>query len=64
LGLGVVLGALVALLLLALPSARKSGDRWSATKLPLGTFLCVGGIAASLWGNEMIAAYLRWAGFR
>ena len=64
LGLGVVLGALAALVLLALPSARKSGDRWSATKLPLGTFLCVGGIAASLWGNEIIAAYLRWAGFR
>ena len=64
LGLGVVLGALAALVLLALPSARKSEDRWSATKLPLGTFLCVGGIAASLWGNEMIAAYLRWAGFR
>jgi len=64
LGLGVVLGALAALVLLALPAARKTEDGWSATKLPLGTFLCVGGIAASLWGNEMIAAYLHWTGFR
>lgn len=59
-GLGVVLGALVALALLA---ARKSKDGWSTTKLPLGTFLCVGGIVAGLWGSEIISAYLRWAGF-
>lgn len=62
-GLGVVLGALAALVLLALPSARKSKGRWSAIRLPLGTFLCVGGIVASLWGHEIITAYLRWAGF-
>lgn len=62
-GLGVVLGAVAALVLLAKPAVRKSQDRWSATKLPLGTFLCVGGIVASLWGNEIIRAYLRWAGF-
>lgn len=63
-GLGVVLGALAALVLLALPWARKSEDGWRAIKLPLGTFLCAGGIVASLWGNEIISAYLRWAGFR
>lgn len=62
-GIGVVLGALAALVLLALPSARKSEGRWSAIKLPLGTFLCAGGIAASLWGHEIVTAYLRWAGF-
>ncbi|MGH9589041.1 MAG: prepilin peptidase [Terracidiphilus sp.] len=61
---GVVMGALAALVLLAMPAARKSQDRWSAMKLPLGTFLCVGGIVASLWGNEIVSAYLRWAGFR
>jgi leader peptidase (prepilin peptidase)/N-methyltransferase len=60
--LGVVLGALVALLLLAIPAARKPSERWVASKLPLGTFLCVGGIASSLWGQPIIAAYLRWAG--
>jgi leader peptidase (prepilin peptidase)/N-methyltransferase len=59
--LGVVLGALVALLLLAIPSARKPSERWAAGKLPLGTFLCMGGIVSSLWGQPIIAAYLRWA---
>ena len=33
------------------------------TKLPLGTFLCIGGIVSGLWGPRIIAAYLRWAGF-
>jgi leader peptidase (prepilin peptidase)/N-methyltransferase len=62
-GLGVVMGACAALVLLALPPAREPEVHWSAAKLPLGTFLCVGGIVASLWGNQIIAAYLHWAGF-
>jgi leader peptidase (prepilin peptidase) / N-methyltransferase len=62
-GLGVVLGAVAALVFLALPSTRQSEAHWSAAKLPLGTFLCIGGIVASLWGNALIAAYLHWAGF-
>jgi leader peptidase (prepilin peptidase) / N-methyltransferase len=62
-GLGVVLGAIAALVLLALPSTRKSSKPWANIKLPLGTFLCVGGIVSSLWGERMIGAYLRWAGF-
>lgn len=62
-GLGVVLGAVAALLLLAFPAARKSAAHWSATRLPLGTFLCIGGIIASLWGSQIISAYLHWAGF-
>jgi leader peptidase (prepilin peptidase)/N-methyltransferase len=62
-GLGVVLGAITALVLLVLPSARKSSEGWAHIKLPLGTFLCVGGIVSSLWGERMIDAYLRWAGF-
>jgi len=61
--LGVVLGALAAVVMLALPAARKSEGGWAVQKLPLGTFLCVGGIVSSLWGQQMIAAYLRWAGF-
>jgi leader peptidase (prepilin peptidase)/N-methyltransferase len=32
-------------------------------KLPLGTFLCIGGIVSSLWGQTILAAYQRWAGF-
>ena len=62
-GLGVVLGAVAALVLLALPAARKSDVHWSATRLPLGTFLCIGGIIAGLWGSQIISAYLHWAGF-
>ena len=62
-GLGVVLGGVAAIVLLAAPSARKRSEVWSLTKLPLGTFLCVGGIVSGLWGEQIIAAYLRWAGF-
>ncbi len=61
--IGVVLGAVVALVLLAAPSVRQNRKSWMLTKLPLGTFLCVGGIVSSLWGEPMIQAYLRWAGF-
>jgi leader peptidase (prepilin peptidase)/N-methyltransferase len=62
-GLGVFLGALVALILLAIPAARRESGSWSLTKLPLGTFLCIGGIVSSLWGESILNAYLHWAGF-
>jgi leader peptidase (prepilin peptidase) / N-methyltransferase len=60
--LGVVLGALVAVVLLIVPSTKPDPGEWSLRKLPLGTFLCIGGIISSLWGQPIIAAYLRWAG--
>jgi leader peptidase (prepilin peptidase)/N-methyltransferase len=62
-GLGVVLGALVAVVLLAIPASRAGASGWALRKLPLGTFLCVGGIVSSLWGQQIIAAYRSWAGF-
>jgi leader peptidase (prepilin peptidase)/N-methyltransferase len=62
-GLGVVLGALVAVVLLAIPAARTSTEGWALKKLPLGTFLCAGGVVSALWGQPIIAAYLRWSGF-
>jgi leader peptidase (prepilin peptidase)/N-methyltransferase len=62
-GLGVVLGALAAVVLLVVPSARRESETWALSKLPLGTFLCIGGIVSSLWGGHILAAYLRWAGF-
>ena len=62
-GLAVVLAAIAALVLLVLPSTREKNKNWAQIKLPLGTFLCVGGIVSSLWGQQMIGAYLRWAGF-
>jgi len=60
--LGAILGSLAALALLAVPAARRSSESWAASKLPFGTFLCIGGIVSSLWGQPIIAAYLRWSG--
>jgi leader peptidase (prepilin peptidase)/N-methyltransferase len=60
---GVMLGAVVAISLLLVPSVRRDQKRWAQTKLPLGTFLCVGGIVSSLWGEQIIHAYRQWAGF-
>jgi leader peptidase (prepilin peptidase) / N-methyltransferase len=62
-GLGVVFGALAALVTLAIPSARTGTDGWALQKLPLGTFLCIGGIISALWGRPIIAVYRHWAGF-
>jgi leader peptidase (prepilin peptidase)/N-methyltransferase len=61
--IGAILGSLAALALLAVLAARRGSESWAATKLPLGTFLCIGGIISALWGRPLIAAYLRWAGF-
>jgi leader peptidase (prepilin peptidase)/N-methyltransferase len=61
-GLGVVGGAAVALLILLFPAMR-TNERWELSRLPLGTFLCIGGIVSGLWGPRIIATYLRWAGF-
>jgi leader peptidase (prepilin peptidase) / N-methyltransferase len=65
---GVVLGALVALIMLvtralATTSARRNNGGWALQKLPLGTFLCIGGIVDILWGDRIIVAYRAWAGF-
>jgi leader peptidase (prepilin peptidase) / N-methyltransferase len=62
-GMGAVLGAVVAVALLVIPSNRFDLRAWAAQKLPLGSFLCIGGIVSSLWGAQIIRAYLRWAGF-
>ncbi len=61
--LAVLMGAAVATVLLAVLSRRKSGAVWGRTMLPLGTFLCIGGIVSALWGGPLIAAYLHWTGF-
>ena len=62
-GIGVVLGAVFAMIALAIPAARRESESWLAAKLPLGTFLCIGGIISALWGQPIIDAYQRWAGF-
>lgn len=62
-GIGVVLGAAAALVLLAMPKVQSETGGWAMKKLPLGTFLCIAGIVSSLWGHRLISDYLRWAGF-
>jgi leader peptidase (prepilin peptidase)/N-methyltransferase len=62
--IGILLGALIGVALLIIPKAKPNPHtEWSATKLPLGTFLCIGGIISALWGQPLIATYLHWAGF-
>ena len=60
--LAVLMGAVASLALLAVPEARRGSQHWTMTKLPLGTFLCIGGVASALWGQQIIAAYLQWMG--
>jgi len=60
--IAVLLGSLAAILLLIRPALQRDGDTWALSKLPLGTFLCFGGIISSLWGHPILDAYLRWAG--
>lgn len=60
---GVTLGAAVAIVVLAVPSSSARGEGWALTKLPFGTFLCAGGIISGLCGQQILAGYLRWAGF-
>ncbi|WP_420236329.1 prepilin peptidase [Telmatobacter bradus] len=59
---GVFLGSIAAVVLLLKPK-NEATERWSQIKLPLGTFLSIGGIVSALWGQTILAAYLRWAGF-
>jgi leader peptidase (prepilin peptidase) / N-methyltransferase len=58
--IGVVIGAVMAIGMLVIPKG--NDETWGARKLPLGTFLCFGGIVSSLWGKQIIEAYVRWAG--
>jgi len=61
--LAILLGFAVALGMLLRPSSRAGFETWVTTRLPFGTFLCVGGIVSALWGGEIIHAYLSLAGF-
>jgi leader peptidase (prepilin peptidase)/N-methyltransferase len=56
--LGVVLGAVFAGAMLAGHSRRSEGQ-WATKQLPLGTFLCIGGMVSALWGQQIIGAYLQ-----
>ena len=62
LAIGVMLGAAFALAILAVPAAKRESDTWLKSKMPLGTFLCIGGIISALWGQPIITAYMRLVG--
>ena len=59
--IGIVIGAGMAVIMLVAP--KRNEETWATRKLPLGTFLCIGGIVSSLWGRQIIDAYLRLSGF-
>ena len=60
--IGVVLGAAVGVVILLKAKTGDGAPMSGLTKLPLGTFLCIGGIVSALWGSQILGAYLRWAG--
>ena len=62
--IGVLLGAVVGIVILARAGRGENPEGSARAKLPFGTFLCIGGIVSSLWGQPIIAAYLRFAGFQ
>lgn len=61
-GIAIMLGALVALVTLAIPPSSIGEVPWWKKKLPFGTFLCIGAIVGTFWGLPIIAAYRHWAG--
>jgi leader peptidase (prepilin peptidase)/N-methyltransferase len=60
--IGTFLGAVAGIAVILFPSKREDPKDWATTRLPFGTFLCVGGIVSSLWGVTIINAYMRWVG--
>jgi leader peptidase (prepilin peptidase)/N-methyltransferase len=62
--IGVILAAVAGILVLARPRPASQetaipGNERKFAKLPLGTFLCIGGIVAHLWGQRILAIYLQ-----
>jgi leader peptidase (prepilin peptidase)/N-methyltransferase len=53
------IGLVISLLLYVVPPPSDKKAKWSLMKLPFGTFLCVGGIIAGIWGEPVLAAYAR-----
>jgi leader peptidase (prepilin peptidase) / N-methyltransferase len=56
-------GVVAACVVLVVPAMRRDNESWGEQKLSFGTFLCIGGIFSTLWGQSIVDAYLRLAGF-
>ena len=61
--LGVFFGTVFACFLLLAPRARRDDASWLMNRIPLGTFLSLGGILSALWRGPIVTAYLRANGF-
>ncbi len=61
--LALFLGFAAALFMFVRPLSRPRFENWVTSRLPFGTFLCIGGIISALWGRPILDAYLRLAGF-
>jgi leader peptidase (prepilin peptidase) / N-methyltransferase len=59
--IGVLLGALAGVAIVLAPKSPNS-EPAGLTKLPLGTFLCIGGMVSLLCGSKILVAYLGWSG--
>jgi len=62
-GIAVIVAALFALVILALPSARAGNKPWRLQKLPFGAFLSIGAAVSAFWGVPLVTTYMNWAGF-
>ena len=78
-GIGVILAAIAGVVILARPRSVPQASAAASTdspttpaspvqprkfaQLPLGTFLCIGGIVAHLWGQRLLALYLQMFNF-
>jgi leader peptidase (prepilin peptidase)/N-methyltransferase len=62
--IGSMIGGFAGVVVILSPRRGEEGQHWATTKLPFGTFLCIGGIVAGMWGQPIIDAYLNMIGIR
>jgi leader peptidase (prepilin peptidase)/N-methyltransferase len=61
-GIGVLLGTTAFLAFLAARAIERNSETWTLPELPLGAFVCTGGIISCLWGPQIISAFMRFSG--
>lgn len=61
-GIALGIGIMLSLILFFFPSTGDKDKEWGLMKLPFGTYTCVGGIIAGLWGETLLNWYTRLSG--
>ena len=56
--IGALIGTIFLLLLWAAPALKRRSEIWNWPKLPVGAFVCAGGVVSCLWGTQILSAYL------